>query len=1272
MELHRAFKHFSEGHRCVTLTGTCGSGKSALASRLAAHLKPRHLFSRILRLDLSPDSEVLAAVREHAEAAQALAAVAHAQALEQHQLELQRSRRHHSSDDVDRDHRQSAAHSTRAPPPPPPLPPPQRPPTPAEELRRSLCWVIEEALASGQATANAASSRANGRRQRAASSATRSSGSSSSSSSIAAASGRDPEEPRWSRPLAPSVAELRDLIEELVAWCSQHLTASSSSSSSTSLDQWRGSYSELPPQRLGLPRSASSPQTDSSGRGSGGGGGGLSLRSSQSADGLTAAAPPPPSLLSSSATAEDVASAAASARVAALEAGAAQIHEVWRRQRRTMGPYSNSSSSSGSGSGSGTPGAAASSNDAAPLPPAWRTIEAAEYPGWWASLQESKAHGPETLAAIHKFLPASPHDPNSPDLLCAEPPPPSDDDDGSSSSRMEVKKVHWVNIDVPYALLPESWKDKNRMYVVLPPPPTTLLTANSGNGGRRDGRGSPTSLDPARNTTSLEPSAGQDPLPALIRRAWSLPEDNADETLHGDWPDVMLGTHEMRHESEPSFSQHSSSSAGSRSSHGSHNGSGSGGDSPRQHYLSAPQRPLLLVVDGADAWCAPLVELLNRLFQKCQLVRVLSTCCTGLAATSCRWTGGADGGFAQVVAAPELEAEPEKQIWVGKLKAAEAAELLVLSAPRNLMLHEMGRSVSGQQALSWDASMKLLGAQPALDALKGHPRAIRRFVTYLGALEDSNNSSGDTDGRNSNHRGSSSSSSLQPLRKLNDLVETARECYHATTARDRTLGGSGFSALQSAAGGGDAQPPLPLPSSSSLSSQTAGKPSSTVAESEAAAAAAAAAARLEHDPLSALLWARAVAGIDTQTTNNNNNSSDVVKPVNAAAMYSRDAVWQAAPPGSGSGSGGGGIGLTAALEADLHAASLSLNASPVANNNSSNHHGVAAVRRFSASDVSFLQQMVGMARAAGKKQAAASQRGGGGHGHSYREGNGHQTCSYDDFVHFTRWWAPLRGVVAWLGADWRKTGTELLVHGFLTRVAANQKLQGLAPGTFLLRFSESKPGKLVVAFNDRPRSAPEAPRGATVATGGARGGAGATTRITPPLTSSQPLSVAPLSLAQSPPPQQHIDGANPQAGDVGRDHASSAAGSTTTSSRATTTSTATTAATLVINHCLVDVRGGCCAITFEEGLRQEYSTLAALVLDCRRLEFIEPHVPKAQAFRSDARGGSSWNHHSGLQGIGIGDNSGHASANQQQRPEPLDDFRVPDNLPGGGHEPFSQ
>ena len=172
-------------------------------------------------------------------------------------------------------------------------------------------------------------------------------------------------------------------------------------------------------------------------------------------------------------------------------------------------------------------------------------------------------------------------------------------------------------------------------------------------------------------------------------------------------------------------------------------------------FKRTEQRPLLLVVDGADAWCEPLVEFLNRLFHQCELVRVLSTCCTGLAAA----------------AASQHDAVAERQIKVEPLNATEAAELLVRAAPRPLKASEIGISVSGQQALSWDGALMRLANQQALKKLKGHPRAIKCFVEHLGTLEDSI-SSGDAGGRSSIDQSASASSSVL----LNDLVETAKEC----------------------------------------------------------------------------------------------------------------------------------------------------------------------------------------------------------------------------------------------------------------------------------------------------------------------------------------------------------------------------------------------------------------------------------------------------------------------------------------------------------------
>ena len=72
------------------------------------------------------------------------------------------------------------------------------------------------------------------------------------------------------------------------------------------------------------------------------------------------------------------------------------------------------------------------------------------------------------------------------------------------------------------------------------------------------------------------------------------------------------------------------------------------------------------------------------------------------------------------------------------------------------------------------------------------------------------------------------------------------------------------------------------------------------------------------------------------------------------------------------------------------------------------------------------------------------------------------------FVALAKWWAPVRTVVAWLGVDWR-AAAPVRVHGFVDRRAAEAKLAGRPAGTFLLRFSESKAGKLVIT-GSFPRS----------------------------------------------------------------------------------------------------------------------------------------------------------------------------------------------------------
>ena len=63
------------------------------------------------------------------------------------------------------------------------------------------------------------------------------------------------------------------------------------------------------------------------------------------------------------------------------------------------------------------------------------------------------------------------------------------------------------------------------------------------------------------------------------------------------------------------------------------------------------------------------------------------------------------------------------------------------------------------------------------------------------------------------------------------------------------------------------------------------------------------------------------------------------------------------------------------------------------------------------------------------------------------------------------WWDPTRHVISSLGADWR-CSSPLLIHGFLDRSMSEKLLEACDVGTFLVRFSAGKPGKLVISFND--------------------------------------------------------------------------------------------------------------------------------------------------------------------------------------------------------------
>lgn len=78
---------------------------------------------------------------------------------------------------------------------------------------------------------------------------------------------------------------------------------------------------------------------------------------------------------------------------------------------------------------------------------------------------------------------------------------------------------------------------------------------------------------------------------------------------------------------------------------------------------------------------------------------------------------------------------------------------------------------------------------------------------------------------------------------------------------------------------------------------------------------------------------------------------------------------------------------------------------------------------------------------------------------------GRDMISLRVFFYFAKWWAPLVATLAHLKKDWA-SNSPVRVHGFMGRLQAERELESRERGTFLLRFSESKPGKLVVSFAD--------------------------------------------------------------------------------------------------------------------------------------------------------------------------------------------------------------
>ncbi|CAM9924266.1 unnamed protein product [Ectocarpus sp. 12 AP-2014] len=80
----------------------------------------------------------------------------------------------------------------------------------------------------------------------------------------------------------------------------------------------------------------------------------------------------------------------------------------------------------------------------------------------------------------------------------------------------------------------------------------------------------------------------------------------------------------------------------------------------------------------------------------------------------------------------------------------------------------------------------------------------------------------------------------------------------------------------------------------------------------------------------------------------------------------------------------------------------------------------------------------------------------------YRLDGRYDFISVEAFAKFSRWWAPLMVTLRIIRNDWART-RPVRVHGFIGRLATGEKLRSRARGTFLLRFSESHPGKLVIS-----------------------------------------------------------------------------------------------------------------------------------------------------------------------------------------------------------------
>ena len=81
--------------------------------------------------------------------------------------------------------------------------------------------------------------------------------------------------------------------------------------------------------------------------------------------------------------------------------------------------------------------------------------------------------------------------------------------------------------------------------------------------------------------------------------------------------------------------------------------------------------------------------------------------------------------------------------------------------------------------------------------------------------------------------------------------------------------------------------------------------------------------------------------------------------------------------------------------------------------------------------------------------------------------------NFQDFVLFCSWLSPTLKTLNSISSEWQTTtttGSRVLIHGFVGRVRAVEMLKEMSSaGVFLIRFSESNPGWLVISFNDEEK-----------------------------------------------------------------------------------------------------------------------------------------------------------------------------------------------------------